>query len=554
MKKKNVKGAEQIKRLGTEVKILRQVAEITGRHIDLGKVLDRFLSVVMEETDSDAGSFLLVDDVTDTLYFAAARGKAGERIKKFRLAMGEGIAGWVAQNGMPIITPDASKDKRHSKRISAATGYKTRNMVCIPVKYEKEILGVIQLLNKKGGGVFTRDDVDVIQPFLSYIAVLIKNAGLTIENRKRIQSLEHIMELTKYVNSTLNLDSLLDIMLDISTKMLGGEAGSVLFIDDEAEELVFAAATGRKKDELKNTRVPIGKGIAGWVAREDASVLVPDVKNDPRFYSKTDEDIKFRTKSIIAVPLRTKEKLIGVVEILNKKNGAQFDEQDKLLLEALANQAAVAIENAKLYSETKDMFLSTVKSLAAAIDTKDAYTHGHSEGVTELSVAIGKELGFSAKEIEDLRLAALFHDIGKIGIEESILRKPSKLTRAEYEEIKKHPDFAANILLSIPQLKEIIPVIRHHHERYDGNGYPAGLKGDEIPYHSRIIAIADTVDAMTTDRPYRKALAFSRSMEEVKRCSGTQFDPGLTGIAIAAMKKSRLKMKPGRKKQAKRRK
>ncbi|MFP4466175.1 MAG: GAF domain-containing protein [Candidatus Goldiibacteriota bacterium] len=543
MNEKNKDSREEVKRLETEVKILKQVTEITGEKIDIKRILDRFLAAVMDETGSEAGSFLMIDEVTDTLYFAAARGAAGKNVMKFRLAMGEGIAGWVAQNGVPIITPDAGKDRRHSRKISRATGYETRNMLCVPVKYEKEILGVIQLLNKKKNGVFTQEDVDIVQPFLVYIAVLIKNAALAIENRKRIQSLEHVMDLTKYVNSTLDLDTLLEITLDISTKMLGGEAGSILFVDNDSDELVFAAATGKKKEKLKKRRVPAGSGIAGWVAREDVSLVVPDVKNDPRFCSKTDEDTKFKTRSILAVPLRTKDKLIGVVEVINKKGGSRFDEQDKALLEALANQAAVAIENARLYSETKDMFLNTVKSLAAAIDTKDAYTRGHSEGVTELSVVIAKELGFSNAEIEELRIAALFHDIGKIGIEENILRKPSKLTKAEYAEIKKHPDFAANILRSIPQLENIIPIIRHHHERYDGNGYPAGLKGDEIPYYSRIIAIADTVDAMTTDRPYRKAMPFSASIKEIKKCSGTQFDPDLAAAAAAALEKYEKKKK-----------
>jgi putative nucleotidyltransferase with HDIG domain len=211
--------------------------------------------------------------------------------------------------------------------------------------------------------------------------------------------------------------------------------------------------------------------------------------------------------------------------------------EDLEMLEALANQAAVAIENAKLYTSMKELFKNTVRSLADAIETKDVYTRGHSERVTAYSELIAKELGFSEEETETLNLAGLLHDIGKIGVDESILRKPAKLTDQEFEEIKKHPEYAANIIQNIPQLKGIVAVVRHHHERYDGNGYPAGLKGGNIPYNARIISIADTFDAMSSKRPYRNPLPVSVCIDEILKCSGTQFDPDIVPAAIRALKR-----------------
>ena len=239
---------------------------------------------------------------------------------------------------------------------------------------------------------------------------------------------------------------------------------------------------------------------------------------------------------MLAVPLRTKNSLIGVVEVLNKKNGESFTNDDMIMLEALANQAAVAIENARLYANVKELFVNTVRSLAAAIETKDVYTRGHSERVTMFAELIANALGFTEEETDNLNLAGILHDIGKIGVDESILRKPAKLTEAEYIEIMKHPEYAANILEAIPQLRHIIPAVKYHHERYDGNGYPSKLKGEEIPYFSRILAIADTFDAMSSSRPYREALPFNVCIEEVKRCSGTQFDPELAATALKAFK------------------
>ena len=526
---------KEINLMNKKVNILNEVSKVTATDFEINKILEKFLDITMEAVQADAGSILLIDKLSDTLYFAVARGKKASKLKDYKLTLGEGIAGWVAQSGKPLITPDVKKDKRFAAKISKEIKYETRNIICAPLKFEEEVLGVIELINKKGDEVFDEEDLDMLLTFTPYIGVILKNAQLFIEDRKKIERLEHLMEVTKFVNSTLNLETLLDRMLEIFTDVLNAEAGSILLLDEEKDELFFAAATGEKKDSIKNIRVPIGEGVVGWVAREDKPVLIADAQNDPRFFKQADQKTKFKTKTIVAVPLKTKEKLIGVVEILNKKDGL-FNEEDLNLLEALSNQAAVAIENAKLYENLKTLFLNTVKSLAAAIETKDIYTRGHSERVTQYSLIIARKLGIESSEIEKLRLAALLHDIGKIGIDESILRKPAKLSPSEFEEIKKHPIYAANILESIPQLHEIIPVIKHHHERFDGNGYPDGLKGEKIPYSARIIAIADTFDAMSSDRPYRKALPVQVCLQEILNCSGTQFDPNIALVAEKALR------------------
>lgn len=526
----------EINLMQKKISILNEVVKVTSQNFDINKILVRFLDITIEIVGADAGSILLIDKNSDTLYFAVARGSKAEKLKDYKLTIGEGIAGWVAQSGKSLITPDVSKDKRFAAKISREINYKTRNILCAPLKFEEEILGVIELINKKGNGVFNEDDLEILEIFTPYIGVIVKNAQLFIENKKKIERLEHLIEITKFVNSTLNLNALLDRMLEISTNVLNAEAGSILLLDEDKDELVFAAATGEKSDKIKEIRVPVGEGVVGWVAREDKPVLIADAQNDPRFFKKADQKTKFKTKTIVAVPLKTKDKLIGVVEILNKKDNSLFNEEDVNLLEALSNQAAVAIENAKLYENLKELFLNTVKSLAAAIETKDIYTRGHSERVTHYSLIIAKKLGIKADEFENLRLAALLHDIGKIGIDESILRKPAKLSLPEFEEIKKHPIYAANILESIPQLKAIIPIIKHHHERYDGNGYPSALKGKDIPYFSRIIAIADTFDAMSSNRPYRQALPIDICLQEIINCSGTQFDPEIAVIAHNALK------------------
>ncbi|MEW6721462.1 MAG: HD domain-containing phosphohydrolase [Thermodesulfobacteriota bacterium] len=186
------------------------------------------------------------------------------------------------------------------------------------------------------------------------------------------------------------------------------------------------------------------------------------------------------------------------------------------------------------------MYVRSIDAMANALEAKDCYTRGHSHRVTIYSVATAKEMGVSAPEVEDLRRAAELHDLGKIGVRESVLNKPSKLTPEEFEEVVRHPRISKSILEPIPFFRPLLPAILHHHERYDGRGYPAGLAGDEIPLASRIMAVADTFDAMTSTRAYRKALPVEAAAAELRRCAGTQFDPDIVPYFLTCQDRIRL--------------
>ncbi|MFH1075202.1 MAG: HD-GYP domain-containing protein, partial [Candidatus Firestonebacteria bacterium] len=230
-----------------------------------------------------------------------------------------------------------------------------------------------------------------------------------------------------------------------------------------------------------------------------------------------------------------------VIEVLNKVNNTPFFHYELELLEALADQSAVAIDNAVVHKEFQELFLSTITVLARAIESKDSYTGGHIDRIENYSIAIANELSLTTEEKEHIRWAALFHDIGKIGISEAILQKPGKLTDEEYEEIKKHPQLGADIIKPIRQFKHIIPGILHHQERWDGKGYPNRLKTAEISLDGRIIGVADTFDAMTSDRPYRKGLPKDFALSEIRKCSGTQFDPEVVAAFFTACEKGKIK-------------
>ncbi|HPP31776.1 MAG TPA: HD-GYP domain-containing protein, partial [Soehngenia sp.] len=191
----------------------------------------------------------------------------------------------------------------------------------------------------------------------------------------------------------------------------------------------------------------------------------------------------------------------------------------------------------KLYIDMRNLYISTIEALNKAVEAKDSYTSGHANRVEELAVNLAKEYHLSFDSIENIRTAAVLHDIGKIGIKDEILNKAGKLTQEEYEIIMKHPSIGAEIIGKVHFLNDVTKIVRHHHEKYDGSGYPDGLKGEEIPIEASILMIADSYDAMTTDRPYRKALTKEMAIEELRKYSGTQFDPRLVDVFINMINK-----------------
>ncbi len=235
--------------------------------------------------------------------------------------------------------------------------------------------------------------------------------------------------------------------------------------------------------------------------------------------------------STATVPLRMREKLIGWITVASYTLGKHFTEGQRKLLSIIASRAAAAIENARLYEDLQATFKQTIQSLANTIDKMDRYTAGHSERVALYAVRLARWLGLDEAQIEVVRQAALMHDIGKVGCVMN-LNKPGKLSAGEYEMFQKHPTYGKEILDPIAFLEPVIPGVHLHHERWDGRGYPLRLEGNAIPLIARIISVADTYDAMTSDRAYRKALPHEVTMGEIERCSGTQFDPDAAGVFI----------------------
>jgi len=343
-------------------------------------------------------------------------------------------------------------------------------------------------------------------------------------NEERAKRLALLSQLSQVLNSTLDPKEIRRRAMEAATRLMKAEVGSLLLVHEENRRLYFEVALGEREEDLKTISLNFGEGIAGWVAQHGKPLIVNSPEKDRRFFKGVDERTEFKTRNIICVPVRVKEKTIGVLEAINKKGKGRFNKEDLSLLISLADQVAIALDNSRLCQELEEMFFQTTKSLADAIEKRDPHTGGHTQRVTLYSQAIAKYLPLTPLEKKWVKITSVLHDIGKIGIEDYILKKPNPLNPREFEIIKRHSIMGAEIIEHIRQLREIIPGVKYHHEQVDGRGYPDGLRGKDIPILAKIVAVADTYDAMTTDRPYRKAMGKKIAVEELKRCSGTQLD------------------------------
>jgi HD-GYP domain-containing protein (c-di-GMP phosphodiesterase class II) len=354
----------------------------------------------------------------------------------------------------------------------------------------------------------------------------------TRELKKSEDKLFKLYHISRTISSTLKLDDILKIILDFSIKTSGANRGSVMLLDEKKNIFSAKVAYNISEKVIRETTFAIDENTFGWVVKNKKPLYIKDFEQDKRF--SKEETVDYKIKQLLMVPIIIENEVKGVISLEN----ASFTTDIINLLVSFSEQVAVAINNARLYQKIQDSYFEIVKALAQAIEAKDPYTHGHSERVMKHSLAIAPRLGLSKEEKDSLRYAAILHDIGKIGVRGIILNNPNGLTTEEYDEVKRHPIIGENIISPIELLQPIRPLIRHHHEWYNGKGYPDVLSGKNIPLGARILAVADAYDAMKSDRPYRKALTEETAIQELKGGNGTQFDPKIVEVFLELLKQT----------------
>jgi len=359
------------------------------------------------------------------------------------------------------------------------------------------------------------------------------------EPDRRLAEYETLLEIGVKLAGTLDLQTVLELALENAEEVCRAETSSIWDLDEERNELFFRVVRGQAAGSIRGLRVPVGQGIVGSVALSAEAEVVNDVAADPRWNGDPSAD--FQTRAILAVPLIAQGKVIGVVQLLNPVDRDRFTAGDLWRMRQFATVLAPTLQNARLWASQQRQFFHMVTALAEALEKRDPYTGGHVRRVVAYSVLLGAEMGLSREELRDLRLAATLHDVGKITTPDRILGKPSPLDAEEAAIMRRHAADGASIVshLSNPW---VLHGVRSHHERVDGKGYPDGLTDPEIPLAARIIAVADTYDAMTTSRPYRSGLPAERAAAEILGGAGSQFCPRVVAAFRSLFEEGRFSL------------
>jgi putative methionine-R-sulfoxide reductase with GAF domain len=508
---KNARLIRDLETRGRRLDALNKASRALNTLHDPAQVIDAILSGACEALALTRCALLLVDpENRGDLVLHAAVGY--DEAIGTRVAAGAGVTGRAATEGKPILVADVTAFDSY---IPVPGRDAHGSEMAAPLVLFEEVIGVIDTDDPRAGA-FDEGDLELFQSFASQAAVSIHNARLiqglgtanaqlteNVAEMKRlnnelenyaaqiaqaneslawqIRQLTALHEAGRAITSSLDLDATLEAILSMTSRIVGCTAGAIRLIDDETKEMSTRAQSGRQAE---------GSGI----------------------------------RAVVDLPLCIGDRTIGIFELVREAKGA-LGTDERQMLETMASQAAIAIENARLFETTQRIYYETLKSLAQALEARDDYTRGHSERVAVMSRDIATQLALSDREVDTIYNAALLHDIGKIGIRDEVLLAPRSLTPEERAIIEQHPAFGNSILTPLKFLGEIRTYVRHHHERWDGSGYPDGRKAEDIPLASRIIAVADTYDAMTSTRPYRNALSREVALHEIQKSSGVQFDP-----------------------------
>ncbi len=453
-------------------------------------------------------------------------------ITSTRMRPGEGIIGRVIQMGQPMVTDDMGAMAGYSW--PAGLGVMPKALAAIPLVAQGSTIGALWAGNEAG---FTELQVRILVAVGDIAANAIHRATLHEQTEQRLQRLMALHSIEMAISSSTDLRVSLEILLNQVTTILGVSAADVLLLDSHSQSLHYAAGNGFRGANISKTRVRLGEGLAGRAVLDRTLVHVADLgassstAGGPRPFTRAALIVGEGFQAYFAVPLVSKAQAMGVLEIFHR--GALDPDPEWLeFLQTLAGQAALALDNAALFEKLQrtnvDLVLAydaTLEGWSKALDLRDRETEGHTQRVTELAMRLSRAMGVSEAQLEQIRRGALIHDLGKMGIPDSILLKPGPLTEDEWSIMRRHPTLAYDFLSPIAFLRQALDIPYAHHERWDGSGYPRMLKGDQIPLAARIFAVIDVYDALCSDRPYRPAWPEAKAREYIREQSSKYFDP-----------------------------
>ncbi|MEK6753101.1 MAG: GAF domain-containing protein [Chloroflexota bacterium] len=457
-----------------------------------------------------------------------------------RLQIGEGVAGRVVQTRKPLRIDDYSTWEGRSAKYE---DFRIRAVLEVPMLYGGELIGVLTV-DEIGDSErkFTEADERLLSLFASQAAGAIHSARLRDEAIHRLQHLQTLRIIDKAITSSLDLNITLNILLNHVVTQLKVDAADVLILRADEQALRYSAGRGFRTHMIEGADVHLNDKYAGRAVMERRVIQISgpaQIIDNPSFARLWAEE---EFKSYYCIPLIAKGDVKGVMEVYHR---SEFTPSDEWLdfLETLAGQAAITIDNTQMFDNVQRVnmelaiaYEATIEGWSRALDLRDKETEGHTRRVTELTMTLAKVVGIHDNELQHIRRGALLHDIGKMGVSDKILLKKGALTQKEWEAMRLHPTLALQMLQPIAYLRQALDIPCCHHEKWNGTGYPRGLKGEQIPLVARIFAVVDVWDALTSSRPYRKAWTKKKALAYIKKQSGKHFDPQLVEIFLKTIK------------------
>jgi PAS domain S-box-containing protein len=411
-------------------------------------------------------------------------------------------------------------------------------MLVAPLTQNDKPIGIFTVVGELVSGI----DEPAIALFARQMSVALENARLYDEAQRRLEQTQALHSIDMVITSSLDLRLTLSVFLDETTARLHIDAADILLRNSHMQTLDYAAGRGFQSSALQHTRLRLGESIAGRVALERRPISIPDLAKETQVLARAPLLANEKFVSYIGVPLIAKGDVKGVLEIFHRAPMEPDDEWMEFL-NALATQAAIAIDSAMLYADLQrsntDLMLAydaTIQGWSQALDMRDRETQGHTERVAEMAVRLARAVGIAEPDIVQVRHGALLHDIGKMGVPDAILLKPDQLTDEEWRVMRKHPEFALQMLSPIAYLVPALDIPYCHHEKWDGTGYPRGLRGDQIPPAARVFTVVDVWDALRSDRPYRPAWTEEQAREYIEAQQGKHFDPQVVQVFLPLIK------------------
>ncbi len=513
----------------SELRVLHNVSLSLTSTLDEETLLKTFTQMVGEAFYSEHFGVLLLDEETNTLELRAAyhQGTLTTDMIGTRFDISKGITGHVIRSGEVYCSGNVPQDSRY-----VAFNPNVLSEICVPVRAGHRILGVLNAESIRQNA-FDKTDERLLSTLAGQLGTALLQVRLFEAERKRRREAETLQQVSTALVSSLDLNEVLHNIMILLQRVIPYDSATIIFLEDDLPRVM--ASSGYAKDvAIQPPPEVMQRPHIQHLLREKEPVLIADTHSSEASWLHIPGSEYIR--SWMGVPLLVQGRVIGWLNI-DKKEPHFYTPATMQLALAFASQAAIALENAHLYNELETSYLQTVLALARAMDARDTYTADHSNSLAKMACAIARELHCDSDEIQAIEWAAILHDIGKIGVPDHILRKPGKLNKDEWEIMKRHPDIGAEIIAPVQRLKRVAPIVRAHQEKFDGSGYPRGLRGEEIPLGARILAVVDAYSAITDERVYRKGRSHEEAVAELKRCAGTHFDPRIVEIFLDLIQK-----------------